>query len=161
MLFVLFKMWNIRLLGLFCLEYLCFNICDCVDIQMLGSAGDFFFIQAVGLAVWKWFWILGFGYLVLDTCFWILGFGFLISDICLWHIQTLGDDGQKNSGHFLCWLPIWEMVQRERGRKPIFHNFVPFTSDHSSQCKFHQTSKTANFILIFKIFLLKTYIFSR
>ena len=35
----------------------------------------------------------------------------------------------------------------QRGGKPIFHNFAPFTSEHSSQCKFHQTSKTA--ILIF------------
>ena len=84
---------------------------------MLGSTGD---REKNSQCFYKcWFAILE---MVTDIWFWIFGFRYLVSDICHWHIQILGDDGQKNSRCFLCWLAIWEMVPR---KKTYFSQFRP------------------------------------
>ena len=71
----------------------------------------------------------GYRYLVLDIWFQIFVIG--IS-------RYLVMMGKRIPGAFYAG---WRFGKWCRGRKPIFHNFVPFTSEHSSQCKFHQTSK--------------------
>ena len=146
MLFKLFLVWNMEVwafgLQYFCLGYLgceylasmfgleifwvnswVWNILFWRNIQMLGGTGDREKHLLVG----------NFGneyrYLVLDIWFSIFVFG---------TSRYLMMMGKRIPGAFYAG---WRFGKWCRGRKPIFHNFVPFTSEHSSQCKFHQTSK--------------------